>query len=118
MRRVLVDHARERGRLKRGGGARFVRLGSVDDEAALGTAASLAPRDPEILELDLALNALARRDPRKASIVELKVFGGLGAGEIAHHLGVSEETIGREWRRAKAWLRTRLESGSPATLDH
>jgi RNA polymerase sigma factor (TIGR02999 family) len=114
MRRVLVDHARERGRLKRGGGARLLSL-----EAAEAVAdATAAPRDPDVLELDEALTTLARRDPRKAAIVELRVFGGLGARDIARHLGVSEETVGREWRRAKAWLRTRLEAEPRASLDH
>lgn len=101
MRRVLVDHARERARLKRGGGLRFVTL-DVADRMSVSS-------PPDLLALDEALEGLALNDPRKASIVELRVFAGFGMREIAAQLGISEETVGREWRRAKAWLRARLE---------
>jgi RNA polymerase sigma factor (TIGR02999 family) len=96
MRRVLVDHARARGRAKRGGGARPITL---DDAmpVALDTA-------PDILELDEALERLSTLDERKARAVELHYFGGLTYDETAAALGVSAATVDRELRLAKAWL--------------
>jgi RNA polymerase sigma factor (TIGR02999 family) len=102
MRRVLVDHARERNRFKRGGGACTVAL-DPDAAPAVGS-------DPDVVAVDEALRSLERVDPRKASIVEMRFFAGLTLREAAAHLGISEETAGREWRRAKAWLRAALEA--------
>jgi RNA polymerase sigma factor (TIGR02999 family) len=96
MRRIMVDHARERYALKRGGGARKVTL----DEAALVT----ETRSEELLALDEALERLAAQDPRKSQIVELRYFGGLTAGEMAEFLDLSLRTVEREWNMAKAWL--------------
>ena len=96
MRRIMVDHARERYALKRGGGARKVTL----DEAALVT----ETRSEELLALDEALERLAVQDPRKSQIVELRYFGGLTAGEMAEFLDLSLRTVEREWNMAKAWL--------------
>jgi RNA polymerase sigma-70 factor (ECF subfamily) len=100
MRRVLVDHARGRNRVKRGAGEQRVTLSKAADVAA--------GRPPDLLALDDALTHLAAIDPRKGTIVELRYFGGLSVEETAAHLGVSEETVGREWRRAKAFLRKEL----------
>jgi RNA polymerase sigma-70 factor, ECF subfamily len=96
MRRIMVDHARERHSLKRGGGAAKVTL----DEAALVTEA----RSEELLALDEALERLAAQDPRKSQIVELRYFGGLSASEMAEFLDLSLRTVEREWNMAKAWL--------------
>jgi RNA polymerase sigma factor (TIGR02999 family) len=96
MRRIMVDHARERHSLKRGGGARKVTL----DEAAWVT----ERRSEELLALDEALEKLAMQDPRKAQIVELRYFGGLTVEETAEFLKLSQRTVEREWTMAKAWL--------------
>lgn len=95
IRRILVDHARKEGSAKHGGPLR-VPL----DEALLGSRA----RGVEVEALDQALDSLAQADPRKARVVELRFFGGLSVGEIAEVLGVSEETVTRDWRLAKTWL--------------
>lgn len=100
MRRVLVDHARSRRYLKRGGGAVRVTL-----TPELGLAAS---RGTDLVALDDALTVLAARDPRKSRVVELRFFGGLSVAETAETLGVSEETVMRDWRMAKAWLHKEL----------
>src|SRR5207248_6183336 len=96
MRRIMVDHARERHSLKRGGGALKVTL----DEAAWVT----ERRSEELLALDEALEKLAAQDPRKGQIVELRYFGGLTVEETAEFLKLSQRTVEREWTVAKAWL--------------
>jgi RNA polymerase sigma-70 factor (ECF subfamily) len=100
MRRILVDHARRRRVAKRGGNALYLAL----DEALLAARA----RGIEVLALDEALDALARIDPRKARVVELRYFGGLRIEETAEVLGVSIETVKRDWRMARAWLLAEL----------
>src|SRR6476620_11229930 len=96
MRRIMVDHARERQSLKRGGGAQRVTL----DAAALVT----ETRSEELLALDEALERLAVQDRRKSQIVELRYFGGLSVEETADFLKLSPRTVEREWTMAKAWL--------------
>jgi RNA polymerase sigma factor (TIGR02999 family) len=96
MRRIMVDHARERHALKRGGGPLKVTL----DEAAAVT----ETRSEELLALDDALERLAAQDPRKSQIVELRYFGGLTVEERADFLKLSQRTVEREWNMAKAWL--------------
>lgn len=103
IRRILVDHARERRWAKRGGG-----LLRVD----FGLEIAGAMRAGELLALDDALKGLRKLDPRKEAIVELRFFAGLSVEETARHLGVSVETVGREWRRARAWLRHVLQPAS------
>ncbi|MEO8440397.1 MAG: sigma-70 family RNA polymerase sigma factor [Spartobacteria bacterium] len=105
MRRIMVDHARERLSLKRGGGALRVTL----DETALVT----DTRSEELLALDEALETLAAQDPRKSQIVELRYFGGLTAEETADFLKVSLRTVEREWNMAKAWLYRELGGKQP-----
>ena len=100
MRRVLVDWARARRYQKRGGEAVRVTL-DPDDLAAAGP-----PQD--VVELDLALEALAREDPRKSQVVELRFFGGLSVEETAEALGISSDTVTRDWKLARAWLRREL----------
>ena len=99
MRRVLVDHARARGYPKRGGGARRVSF----DEAL-----PVAAPSSDVVAVDEALQALERQDPRKAHVVELRFFGGLSVDETAEALGVSPQTVMRDWRLAKAWIRREL----------
>jgi RNA polymerase sigma factor (TIGR02999 family) len=96
MRRILVDHARRRGFAKRGGDALFMTL----DESLVAA----QTHGVEVLALDEALHALARIDRRKSRVVELRYFGGLSIEETAQVLGVSVETVKRDWRMARAWL--------------
>lgn len=95
IRRILVDHARKQRSAKRGGP-----LQVPLDEALLGSRA----RGVEVEALDEALDSLARTDPRKARVVELRFFGGLSVEETAEVLEVSEETVTRDWKMAKTWL--------------
>ena len=103
MRRVLVDHARSRGYLKRGGGARRVTL----DEGLVGAAAAEPALD--VVALDRALTTLAAADARKGRIIELRFFGGLSVEETSEVLQVSPDTVKRDWRLAKLWLLRELE---------
>jgi RNA polymerase sigma-70 factor, ECF subfamily len=104
MRRILVDRARKRMAAKRG-----ERLQGIDVERALDVASR---RPAEIVALDDALNQLARLAPRKARIVELRFFGGLEVKETAEIIGVSADTVMRDWRLAKAWLLKELSAAS------
>ncbi len=102
MRRVLVDHARARLALKRGGGGTYVTLGDADQAVA-------ASEEVDVLALDDALARLAIMDPRKAQLVELRYFAGLSIPEAATALNISQATVGREWAVARMWLRRELE---------
>jgi len=99
MRQVLVEAARRRNADKRGGGAPAV---TFDDAIGVMTTAD------DVLGLDAALEALAQVEPRQAMMVESRFFGGLDVGETAQLLGVSEATVLRDWRAAKAWLKREL----------
>jgi len=102
MRRILVDHARARHRIKRGG----ERVRVLFDEDA-----TIAPsRDNDVLALDEVLEELQQLDPRQAKIVEMRFFGGMTVPEVAEVLGLSTRTIENEWKMCRAWLRKRLES--------
>jgi RNA polymerase sigma-70 factor, ECF subfamily len=104
MRRILVDHARGRDYIKRGGGAQKVPL----DEVAV-----LAPeKAAEVVALDDALKRLAENDPRKCQVVEMRYFGGLTVEEIGEVLKVSPVTVMRDWSMAKAWLRREISNES------
>jgi RNA polymerase sigma factor (TIGR02999 family) len=103
MRRVLVDHARRRAYGKRGGHVECVTL----DEALVAA----PPRSVDLLALDRALETFATVDPRKARVIELRFFGGLSQEETAELLQVSLETVKRDWRLAKIWLRRELRDG-------
>jgi len=102
MRRILVDHARSRSRIKRGGGARMV---SLAEQAVISNDVA------EVIALEGALKNLAEMDPRKAQIVEMKFFGGLTNEEVAEVLKVTSRTVEREWRKAKAWLHRAISKG-------
>jgi RNA polymerase sigma factor (TIGR02999 family) len=96
MRRILVDYARSRRAGKRGGHVPPVALDENLDFAP--------PRSADLVALDDSLAALAKIDPRKSRVVELKFFGGLDSEEIAEVLGVSQPTVLRDWKLAKLWL--------------
>jgi RNA polymerase sigma factor (TIGR02999 family) len=96
MRRILVDAARTRGASKRGGEA-----GKISFEEHYFAAPG---RDREIVALDDALEALGKEDPRKARAVELRFFGGLSMEETAEVMGISVQTVRRDWNFAQAWL--------------
>jgi RNA polymerase sigma factor (TIGR02999 family) len=101
MRRILIDHARAHRADKRGG--RDVKV-PLDEAPALG-----AENLGYLIEVDQALERLAALDPRQARIVELRFFGGLSIEEIANILDIGPRTVDRDWRLAKAWLRSELE---------
>jgi RNA polymerase sigma factor (TIGR02999 family) len=104
MRQILVQRARARNAVKRGGGVERVPY----DEGALSAP---APSGDETLEaLDDALSRLAELDPEQARIVELRYFGGLTIEETAQAIGVSPATVKRQWTMARAWLKLQLES--------
>ena len=108
MRRVLVDHARTRRALKRGGAAVQVTLGTLDRSSAPNGADGASVDVEDLLALDDALARLAVIDPGKARLVELRYFAGLSIPEAAMAMGVSQATIGREWAVARTWLRRAL----------
>ena len=106
MRRILIDHARRRHYVKHGGETQRVVLEVASKEAALMS----QPRASELLALDEALDGLAKLDPRKARVVELRYFGGLSIEETAKVLEVSPMTVRRDWRAAKAFLYEKVMS--------
>lgn len=103
MRQILIDAARRRGADKRGAGLAVV---TFDDSLEASTTTA-----DELLALDAALEDLARMHPRQAQMVESRFFGGLDVAETAELMGVSEATILRDWRAAKAWLAQELQRG-------
>jgi RNA polymerase sigma factor (TIGR02999 family) len=107
MRRVLVDAARARRYQKRGGGVTPVTL----DTTAIGAAEP--PRD--VVALHDALEALAAVDRRKSDVVELRFFGGLSVEETAEALGISTDTVTRDWKLARVWLMREMASATAAT---
>jgi RNA polymerase sigma factor (TIGR02999 family) len=102
MRRLLVDHARERGAEKRGAGWRRVTLSAAGSDPGAG----LAPE--RLLDLNSALERLAELDEREARVVTLRYFGGLTVEQVAEVLGVSRRTVNNDWRHAQAWLKHEL----------
>ena len=106
MRRILIDHARRRQYVKHGGETERVPFEVAGSEGGLMS----QPRASELLALDEALDELARLDPRKSRVVELRYFGGLSLEETAKVLEVSPMTVRRDWRAAKAWLYKAVKS--------
>jgi RNA polymerase sigma-70 factor (ECF subfamily) len=102
MRRILVDHARSRRSVKRGGRTPHV---SLDDALVI-----TGERSDDLVALDDALKTLAAIDRRKSDVVEMRFFGGLTVEETATALDVSPETVMRDWRLAKAWLLRELDN--------
>ena len=107
MRRILVDHARNRQYAKRGGGAQRITF----DEALVVS----SERGADLVALDEALSKLTSIDPRKGKVVELRFFGGLSVEETAEALQISAVTVMREWSMAKAWLYNSLSNDSTPT---
>jgi len=105
MRRILVDAARTRQSLKRGGDQARVEL---DADLTIAAAPSI-----DLVALDEALNGLAAVDERRSRVVELRFFGGLSVEETAGVLDVSPETVMRDWKVARAWLFKQLNSAAP-----
>ena len=109
MRRILVDAARARGAVKRGGEAKRVEDLSPDQVPAPDSS-----RAGELVALDDALTSLAQLDPRRARVIELRVFGGLTMEEAAEMMGLSPQSVRRDWKLAKAWLLRELsQQGMP-----
>lgn len=104
MRRILVDAARARRTGKRRGELHHFELNESVDGAP--------PRDADLIALDDALDSLAAFDPRKARVVEMRFFGGLSVDDTAAMLHVSPQTVMRDWRLAKAWLRREIRGGA------
>lgn len=107
MRRILVDYWHHKNRQKRGGDAIQVTLSDLDQ---LGLS-----KDTDLEALNEGLEALEAFDPRKARLVELKFFGGLNIDEIAEVLDISQATVGRDWKAARAWLHAFLKKHKAET---
>ena len=107
MRRILVNHARDRAAAKRPGARERISLSNVELPSAA------APPEVDLIALEDALLELARLDARKARVVELRFYGGLTMNEIAEVLGISLATVEREWSFARAWLYDAVEGGIP-----
>ncbi len=106
MRQILVDHARARQALKRGGGARRMSLEDLD-----ATSGEAAP--DQVLAVDECLRQLEALDPRQARVVEMRVFAGMTVAEVAQALDVSTRTVELDWRMARAWLAGKLAHVEP-----
>ena len=104
MRRILVDEARARISLKRGGGVARVPYDENLHAAALEPA--------QLVRLNDALTALANVDTRKSQVIEFRFFGGLSVEETAEALGISRETVLRDWRFGRAWLKSEMETAA------
>jgi RNA polymerase sigma factor (TIGR02999 family) len=109
MRHILVDHARGAGREKRGGGIRDLPL----EEGMILS----RQKSAELIALDEALSKLADVDSRKAKVVELRYFGGMEVEEVAHVLQVHPNTVVRDWRLAKAWLKHEMGGIETGPVD-
>lgn len=102
MRRILIENARRKSALKRGGGLARVDIDGLD--------LAIASPDDKILLLDEALEKLQAEDPEKARIVVMKFFGGMTNQEVAEHLGVTERTVERQWAFARSWIFQNIKS--------
>ncbi len=117
MRRILLDHAKARGRAKRGGGAARIDLDSgtiilTADEAESDQAGAM-----DFLALDDAIRRLEARDPRTAEVVRLRFYAGLEIAQVALALGVSERTVKNDWAFARAWLQRALAPGQDGQTE-
>ena len=107
MRRILVNHARDRATEKRGGDWGRVTLDAITTPAGV---------DPsELLAIDETLKQLEEQDARAGEIAKLRIFAGLTVPEVAEVMGIGRRTVDRQWAFARAWLRTHLEAQNPAT---
>ena len=112
MRRILVDAARTRAAIKHGGGMQRVDPSSTN--ALDGLPARASERALEICALDELLDTMAKREPRRARVIELRFFGGMSVEETAEALEVSPQTVMRDWKLARAWLAVELKGRRPA----
>ncbi|MFN0152488.1 MAG: ECF-type sigma factor [bacterium] len=108
MRQILVDHARRRSAGKRGGRERPVSLDEIESHSVAGG----GPRDDEVLALDSALSRLSLLDDRLARVVDLRYFAGFSVEETAAMLGVTDRTVKRDWRRARAFLQREIAAAN------
>lgn len=108
MRRILIDYAKTKQRLKRGGDETIV---SLDEALSVAAKTNSEAVKLDLIALDLALERLALKDARLARVVELRYFGGLTVEETAEVLQVSEMTVKRDWNIAKAWLHKEIKAG-------
>jgi RNA polymerase sigma factor (TIGR02999 family) len=122
MRQILVQRARARNAIKRGGGPQRVTLDDANaanvEAAYVGAGVSAAlrrPNDIDVLALDEALSRLAELDADLAKVVELRYFGGLTVEEVADVMGTSPATVKRQWALARAWLKRALDGGVDET---
>jgi RNA polymerase sigma factor (TIGR02999 family) len=109
MRQIVIDRARARNAAKRGGG--------VARRESLSGVLSVDAEAPDVLDVHTHLSRLAELDPRRASVVELRFFGGLTIPEVARVFGVSERTVELDWRAARSWLRQSLAASKTASSD-
>ena len=107
MRRILVDSARSRGAVKRGGNTQWAATLNPDSVPAPDSC-----RAAELIALDDALTTLAQVDPRRARVIELRVFGGLTMDEAADVVGLSPQSVRRDWKIAKVWFLRELSNQS------
>lgn len=114
MRRILVDHAKARHRVKRGGA---MAIQSLDAEGRELESGPVSSEQIDVLEINEALERLALRDPRTAKAVELHYFAGLTYSETAQTLGVSEATVHRDMRLAKAWILKQIRQTNDVDAD-
>ena len=120
MRRVLVDHARQRGAQRRGDGAKRLSLHDTQAAIEVDEAQALRALDDErvdVLAIDSALTRLAQIDAPQSRIVELRYFGGLTLEETASVAGISLASLKREWAMARAWLRRELAAAEPGAVS-
>ncbi|MFO0857058.1 MAG: ECF-type sigma factor [Phycisphaerales bacterium] len=109
MRRVLLDHAKRKGRVKRGGG---VRHSELRESAVFQAENNDYELEPDFVALDEAIRRLEATDPRMAQVVHLKFYAGLEIAQVAKALGVSERTVKNDWAFAKAWLERALRESA------
>jgi RNA polymerase sigma factor (TIGR02999 family) len=110
MRRILIERARRRGRVKHGGGHAHVRVEDFEPGGSKGS-----PEDIDLLVLDETLERLKKQDPRLERVVTLRFFGGLSVEQTAEVLEVSERTVKRDWEFARAWLFREMASDAPGS---
>jgi RNA polymerase sigma factor (TIGR02999 family) len=110
MRQIVVDYARRNSTGKRGGGVRAIAL----DDLGSSEGVCMDPRDEDIIALDEALTRLAALDERLSRVVDLRFFAGLSVEETARTLGVTDRTVRRDWRRARAFLLSEIAPPEPA----
>ncbi len=111
MRRILIDAARARAAVKRGGAARVDDRPHIDPDQIPSTDSDAA--SSALCDLDTALESLGRIDPRRAKVIEVRFFGGLSVEETAAVLQISSQSVMRDWRLARAWIARELEGKKP-----